>query len=69
VWHHRPRIDYITTVIQLHSLRWHAHVLKKDKNDWVKKCVDYEVEGVRPTGRRKKTWSEDTEIDGQTRQI
>jgi len=32
------------------------HVSRKDKNDWVKKCMDYEVEGVRPTGRPMKTW-------------
>jgi len=26
----------------------------------LKKCMDYEVEGVRPIGRPKKTWSEVT---------
>jgi len=31
------------------------HVLRKDKNDWVKKCIDYEAEGVRRGGRPKKT--------------
>ena len=30
-------------VIQLHRLRWYRHILRKDKNDWVKKCMDYEV--------------------------
>jgi len=24
----------------------------------VKKCTDYEVHGVRPTGKPKKTWNE-----------
>jgi len=33
-------------------------VLRKDDNDWVKKCMEYEVEGVRPRGRRKRTWRE-----------
>ena len=32
------------------------HVLRKDENDWVKKCMDFEVEGVRPRGRQKKAW-------------
>jgi len=26
--------------------------------DWVKKCVEYEVEGSRPKGRPKRTWKE-----------
>jgi len=34
-----------------------ACVAKKD-NDWVKKCMEYEVEGARPRGRPKKTWRE-----------
>ena len=43
--------------------------LRKDENDWVKKCMDFEVKGVRPRGRPKKTWTEDIEKDCQTRQI
>jgi len=27
--------------------------LRKDENDWVKKCMDFEVEGVRPRSRPK----------------
>ena len=38
-------------------LRWYGHVLRKD-NDWVKKCMEYEVEGDKPRGRPKKTWTE-----------
>jgi len=33
-------------------------VLQKEDSDWLKKCVDYEVEGARPKGRPKTTWSE-----------
>jgi len=49
-------IDDIITMIQQHRLRRYGHVLQKDENDCVKKCMDYEVEGVRPRGRPKKTW-------------
>jgi len=42
-------------VVQQHRLRWYGHVLRKDENDWVKKCMDYDVEGVRPRGRPKKS--------------
>jgi len=59
----RLGIDDIITMVQQHRLRWYGHPLRKDKNDWVKKCVDYEVEGVRPRGRPKKTWSEIIEED------
>ena len=30
---------------------------------WVKKCMEYEVEGTRPRGRPKKTWREIVEKD------
>jgi len=33
-------------------------VLRKEDNDWVKKFMEYEVEGARPRGRPKKTWRE-----------
>jgi len=33
-------------------------VLRKDENGWVRKCMDFEVDGVRPRGRPKKTWGE-----------
>jgi len=31
---------------------------QKENTDWVKKCMEYEVEGSRPRGRPKRTWSE-----------
>jgi len=39
--------------------------LRKDENDCVKKCMDFKVKGVRPRGRPKETWTEDTEKDCQ----
>jgi len=41
----------------------YGHVLRKEDNDWVKKCMEYEVEGTRPRGRRGKTWREIVEKD------
>ena len=46
-------------------LQWYGCVLQKEDNDWVKKCMEYEVEGVSPRGRRKKTWREIVEKDCQ----
>jgi len=41
------------------------HVLRKEDNDWVKKCMEYEVEGGRPRGWPKKTWRDIVEKDCQ----
>ena len=46
------RLDDIISVQQ----QWYEHVLHKEDNDWVKKCMEHEVEGARPRRRPKKTW-------------
>jgi len=51
----RLRLDDIILVLQQNRLRWYGHVLRKEDNDWVKKCMEYKVEGTRPRGRPKKT--------------
>jgi len=47
----RLGIDDITLVLQQNRLHWYGHVLRKDDDDWVKKCMEYEVEG--PKTKRK----------------
>jgi len=44
-------------------------VLRKEDGDWVKKSMEYEVEGPRPTGRPKRTWREVVEKDCQARKL
>jgi len=44
-------------------------VLRKEDNDWVKKCVEYEDEGAMPRGRPKETWREIVEKDCQARKL
>ena len=51
----RLGIDDIALVLQQNRLRWYGHVLRKD-DDWVKRCMEYEVEGPMPRGRPKRTW-------------
>ena len=41
-------VDDIALVLQQNRLRWYGHVLRKDDEDWVKKCMEREVEGPRP---------------------
>ena len=48
----------ITTVIRSGRLRWYGHVIKKSDEDWVKKCMEFGVEGRRPVGRPRRTWLE-----------
>ena len=44
----RLGVDDIALVLQQNRLRWYGHVLRKDDDDWVKKCMEHEVEGPRP---------------------
>ena len=59
--------DDIISVLLQNRLRWYGHVLRKEDNDWVKKCMEYDVESARPRGRPKKTWREIVEKDCQAR--
>jgi len=65
----RVGIDDIALVLQQNRLRWYGHVLRKEDNDWVKKCIEYEVEGPRPRGRAKRTWREVVKEDCQARKL
>jgi len=50
----RLGVDDIALVLQQNRLRWYVHVLRKDYDDWVKKCKEYEVKGSRPRVRPKR---------------
>jgi len=52
----RLGIDDIILILEQNRLRWHGYVLQKGGTDWVKKCMEYEVEGSRPRGTPKRTW-------------
>ena len=39
------------------------YVMKKSDEDWVKKCMEYRVEGRRLVGRPRRTWLESVEAD------
>ena len=67
----RLGIDDIILILQQNGLRWYGHdiVLRKENTDWVKKCMEYEVEGSRPRGRPKRTWTEVVQKDCQARNL
>jgi len=56
-------------LLQQNRLRWYGHVLRKDDDDWVKRCMEHEVEGSRPRGRPKRTWKEVVWEDRQARKL
>ena len=49
-------LEPVSLMIKKSRLRWFGHVEWKDDNDWVKRCVTWEVEGIRQRGCPKKTW-------------
>ena len=65
----RLGIDDIILVLQQNRLRWYVHVLQKEDTDWVKKCMEYEVEGYRPRGKPKRTWREVVPKDCEARKL
>jgi len=50
----RLEIDDIISVLQQSRLQYYGHVLHKEDNDWVKKCMKYEVESSKPKGKPKR---------------
>jgi len=56
-------LEDAVTVLQHGRLRWYGQVLRKDDRVWVKKCMDFVVEGVRPRGKPKRTWKKVVEGD------
>jgi len=65
----RLGLDGIISVLQQNRLWWYGHVLQKEDSDWVKQCMEYEVEGARPRSRPKKTWREIMEKDCNARKL
>jgi len=61
--------DDIILILQQNRLGWYGHVLRKEDTNWVKKCMEYEVEVSRPRGRPKMTWKEVVQKDRQARNL
>ena len=40
-------MEDVLTVLQCNGSRWYGNVLRKDDIEWVKKCIDFVVEGVK----------------------
>jgi len=65
----RLGIDDIILLLQQNRSQWCGHVLRKEDTDWVKKCMEYEVEGTRPRDRPKSKWREIVQKDCQAHNL
>ena len=54
----RERLGIEDMISAQNRLQWYGHVLQKEGNNWLKKCMEYEAEGSRPRGKPKRTWRE-----------
>ena len=61
----RQRLDVecVMDVVRRGRLRWYGHVMRKQDEDWVKKCISMEVAGKKPRGRPKLTWMDTVKSD------
>jgi len=39
-------LEPVSLMIKKSRLRWFGHDERKDDNDWVKRCITWEVEGI-----------------------
>lgn len=62
----RIGVEAINDVMRRNRLRWFGHVERKLDDDWVKRCMNLDVGGLRPRGRPKKTWKETVNNDLET---
>ena len=58
----RMEILDIGEMLRMARLRWFGHVMRMDEDNWVKKCMNLEVEGTVARGPRK-TWRKTVEED------
>ena len=55
----RLGIDCVSDLVRRSRLRWFGHVVRKDDQQWVKKCMDFKVDGSAGRGSRpRKSWLE-----------
>jgi len=52
----KPSQPTLNLMIKKSRLRWVGYVERKYDNNRVKRCITWEVEGIRQRGRPKKTW-------------
>ncbi len=62
-------VDPIRQVLQRNRLRWFGHVERKKEDDGVKRAQNLVVDGRRPRGRPRKTWTDVVKSDMKERNM
>jgi len=68
-WNKFRQLVPLLTNKEVSDYEKYGHVLRKEDDNWVKKCMEYEVEGPGPRGRPKRTWREVVRDDCQARKM
>ena len=48
--------ETIDQLAKVNSVRWHGQVLRKDKKNFLRRALDFKVNGTIKRGRPRKTW-------------
>ena len=59
----RSGVENLEHRLRKMRLRWFGHVKRRDENSILRRVMELVVEGRRPVGRPKKTWSKVVEED------
>ena len=57
------------TVVQkanANGVRWYGHVLRRDDGHFLRKALEFELQGKRKRGRPKKTWKTQVEKESKS---
>ena len=52
----RVGVKPVDDVVRRGRLRWFGHVERKSEDDWVKRCLEFEIAGKAGRGSCRKTW-------------
>ncbi len=53
----RSGLESLEVLLRRNRLRWFGHVRRREEGHILRQALHFEVEGRRPPGRPKKTWS------------
>ena len=48
--------ETINQLANVNCVHWYGHVLRKDKNNFLRRPLELKANGTRKSGRPKKTW-------------
>ncbi len=49
-------VESIVEVITQHRLKWYGHISRMPVDNWIKNCLDMDIDGKRGRGRPAKKW-------------